>query len=142
MEVQIRRIDTELPLPEYKTDGAVAMDLYVREGAVVPPFSTVTFPLNVAIKPPKGHFVLMAARSSLQKRGLMMANGVGIFDEDYTGDDDEYRAAIYNRTNEPVTIERGERLTQILVLPYEKITLTEVQSLGNPNRGGFGTTGI
>lgn len=142
MEVNIRRIDKELPLPEYKTTGAVALDLSVREGGIIAPHTTYKFPLNVAIKPPAGHFVLMAARSSLQKRGLMMANGVGIFDEDYAGDNDEYHAAIHNLTDEPVTIERGERLTQIIILPYEKVTLTEVTSLGNVDRGGFGTTGI
>lgn len=142
MEVNIRRIDTELPLPEYKTEGAAAMDLYVRVGGTIPARTTMTFPLNVAIKVPTGHFVLMAARSSLQKRGLMMANSIGILDEDYSGDDDEYRAAIYNFTEEPVTVERGERLTQIVILPYNKIHLTEVESLGEPNRGGMGSTGI
>lgn len=142
MEVQIRRVDPELPLPEYKTNGAAAMDLVVREGAVIPPHATVIFPLNVSLKLPRGHFALMAARSSLQKRGLMMANGIGILDEDYCGDSDEYLAAIYNRTDLPVTVERGERLTQLLILPYERAVLKEVQSLGAINRGGMGTTGI
>ena len=143
MEIQIRRFDTALPLPEYKTSGAVAFDLPVREGAVVAPHTVHVFPLNVALKLPEGHFGLMAARGSLRIRGLMIANGIGVFDEDFAGDGDEYRAALYNFTDEPVTVERGERLVQLLILPYQRVSLTEVETLGPlPDRGGFGTTGL
>lgn len=143
MELLIRRFDQTLPLPEYKTEGAVALDLPVREGAVVAPGTVHVFPLNVAIKLPEGYFGLMAARGSLRIRGLMIANGIGVFDEDYAGDGDEYRAALYNFTDKPVTIERGERLVQLLILPYERVSVTEVDTLGSlPDRGGFGTTGL
>lgn len=142
MEVYIKRFDTGLPLPEYKTAGAAAMDLCVRETKIVAPRTTEVFSLNVAIKPPPGHFVLMAARSSLQKRGLMLANGVGILDEDYAGDNDEYHAALYNFTDEPVEVKRGERVTQIMMLPYDTVNLKEVASLGTPDRGAYGTTGL
>lgn len=141
MQVDIKRFDDSIPLPEYKTSGAAAVDCAVREGGVVPPQGMLYLPLNVAIKPPKGHFVLMAARSSLHKRGLMMANNVAIFDEDYCGDNDEYKVVLYNFTNEPVTIEKGDRLTQLVVMPYDKVEWNEVASLGNPDRGGYGTTG-
>lgn len=142
MEIEIRRVDPGLPLPEYHTSGAAAMDLSVRQDAVVPPHGITVFDLNVAIKPPSGHFTLMAARSSLRKRGLMLANGIGVLDEDYSGDGDEYHAALYNFTDQPVEIKRGERVVQIIVLPYDKVTWKEVASLGTPNRGGFGTTGL
>src|SRR5580698_10535067 len=139
MDLSIRRFDKDLPLPEYKTAGAAAMDLYVREGATVPPHQIVVFNLNIAVKPPAGHFALMAARSSLRKRGLMLANGIGILDEDYAGDEDEYRAAIYNFTDVSVEVQKGERRVQLLILPYEKVTWHEVETLGNQSRGGFGT---
>ncbi len=142
MEIQIRRIDPSLPLPEYKTSGAAAMDLYIRQGAVIQPHTIEVVPLNVAIKPPAGHFVLMAARSSLRKRGLMLSNGIGILDEDYAGDEDEYQAALYNFSTEPVEVKTGERVVQIVVLPYDKVNWQEVETLGMPNRGAFGTTGI
>lgn len=142
MEIPIRRFDTELPLPEYKTEGAAAMDCYVREDVIVAPKSIGYTTLNFALKPPAGHFVIMAARSSLHKRGLMMANGIAVFDEDYCGDEDEYRVIFYNFTDEPVEIKRGERVTQIVVLPYDKVTWKEVESLGGATRGGLGTTGI
>ena len=142
MKVPVRRIDKELPLPEYKTPGAAAMDLCVRKDATVPPRGITVFDLNVAIKVPPGHFVLMAARSSLRKRGLMLANGIGILDEDYAGDNDEYHAALYNFTDEAIEVKRGERVVQIVVLPYDKVAWSEVETLGQPDRGGFGTTGI
>lgn len=142
MKLKIKRFDKEIPLPEYKTAGAVAMDLALRIGGTIAPHQTLRLPLNVAIKPPAGHFILLAARSSLYKRGLTMRNGVGIFDEDYTGDNDEYQAVLYNFTNEEVVVERGERVAQIIVIPYVRADLQEVDTMGEPDRGGFGTTGI
>lgn len=130
-----------MALPQYHTAGAAAMDISVREGGVVPPKGLLYLPLNIAVKLPKGHFILMAARSSLHKRGLMMANNVAIFDEDYCGDSDEYKIVLYNFTDNPVVVEKGDRLAQILVLPYERAEWQEVQELGAPDRGGYGTTG-
>jgi dUTP pyrophosphatase len=71
-----------------------------------------------------------------------MRNGVGIFDEDYTGDNDEYQALLYNFTDEDVRVEKGDRVAQIVVIPYVKVTLEEVDSMGEADRGGFGTTGL
>lgn len=142
MKVRILRKDKELPLPEYKTAGAAAFDLSVRDGGVVLPHQTVIFYLNVSLQLPRGHFALMAARSSLHKRGLVLRNGIGILDEDFAGDNDEYRAAIYNFTDQPVTVERGERLVQVIVLPFDRVDWEEVETLGNNDRGGFGTTGV
>lgn len=118
------------------------MDCVIREDVVVPPGKVAMVSLNVAVKPPKGHFILLAARSSLFKRGLMMANNVGIGDEDYSGDQDEYKAPLYNFSDEAVEVKRGERVIQILILPFDRVEWEEVESLGNPDRGGFGTTGI
>ncbi len=84
----------------------------------------------------------MAARSSLHKRGLVLANGIGIADEDYCGDNDEYRAALFNFSDKTVSVKRGERLVQMMVLPFDRVEWEEVNTLGSPDRGGFGTTGI
>lgn len=142
MEIPIRRFDTELPLPSYGTDGSAALDCYVRETITVPARSTAYAKLNIALKPPKGHFVLLAPRSSLHKRGLMFANGVGIMDEDYAGDTDEYGAILYNFTDAPVDVARGDRIAQFIVMPYDKVSWNEVDSLGQSSRGGLGTTGV
>ncbi len=118
------------------------MDCALREDVIIAPNSIGYAPLNFSLKPPAGHYVMMAPRSSLHKRGLMMANGVAIFDEDYCGDEDEYKVIFYNFTNEPVEIKKGERVTQIIITPYERVELEEVESLGHPARGGIGSTGI
>jgi dUTP pyrophosphatase len=142
MKVQVRRVDKGLPLPEYKTLGAAAMDCLVREDVMISPKSVALVPLNIALKPPQGHFVLLAARSSLHKRGLSMANGIGIGDEDFSGDNDEYQAALYNFTDVPVALKKGDRIVQMIILPFNHVVWDEVGSLGNSDRKGFGTTGL
>lgn len=141
MKVPIKRIDKDIPLPEYKTNGAAAMDCFARTTTIVESKKVCLVPLNVALKPPQGHFVLLAARSSLHKRGLMMANGIGIGDEDFSGDNDEYQAALYNFTDSSVEVKKGDRIVQMLVLPFDRIVWDEVDFLNQPNRGGFGSTG-
>jgi dUTP pyrophosphatase len=141
MKVLIKRFDTSLPLPEYQTVGAAAQDLVARVTTTIQPHTVGLIPLNIALKIPQGHWVLMAARSSLHKKGVMMANGIGVGDSDFCGDDDEYRAALLNFTNESVTIERGERIVQMMVLPIERVSFEEVTKLDSPNRGGMGSTG-
>lgn len=141
MIVKIKRIDPSVPVPEYKTQGAAALDCYVREETTIQPGAIGYAPLNFAVEPPKGHFLLLVARSSLHKRGLMMAHGVGIGDEDFAGDGDEYRAPLYNFSNEPVTVLRGDRVAQLLFLAHERIEWDVVESLGHPDRGGIGSTG-
>ena len=141
MKIKLKRFDTSLPMPEYKSSGAAAMDLYARETTVIEPKKVKLIPLNIAIEIPEDHWVLMSARSSLHKKGLIMANGIGVGDTDYCGDEDEYKAALLNFTDEMVTIEKGERIVQIIILQREKVVIEEVAHLGNQNRGGFGSTG-
>ncbi|MBU6388908.1 dUTP diphosphatase [Patescibacteria group bacterium] len=141
-KILIKQFDTTLPLPCYKTTGAAAFDLAVRQDVEIAPHSTGIVPLNVAIKPPDGHWALLAARSSLWKRGLMLANGLGIMDQDYCGNEDEYRAVVYNFTAEVVRIEKGDRIAQVVILPYAQWPIETVENLDSPSRGGFGTTGI
>lgn len=142
MEIPIRRIDQNLPLPEYKTAGAAAMDCYVREGAVIPPHGIGYVALNFSLKPPRGHFMLMAARSSMHKQGLMLANGIGIFDEDFSGDNDEYKVILHNFSDVPVEVKRGDRIVQIMALPFDRVSWREVPTTGEADRGGIGSTGI
>ena len=141
MKVKIKRIDKTLPLPEYKTGGAAAMDCYVRENITVAAYSVGLIPLNIVVKPPAGHFTVIAARSSLHKSGLFLANGIGLVDQDYSGDNDELKAAVYNFTDKPVEIKKGDRIVQIIVLPFDGVQWEEVEKMDGESRGGFGTTG-
>lgn len=139
--LHLKRFDTTLPLPEYQTSGSVGLDLYARETTVIPAGGVQRVPLNIAIQLPAGHWAMLAARSSLHKKGLMLANGIGVGDADYCGDNDEYQAALYNFSTQDVTVERGDRIVQLLILPYTRVSVEAVETLANSDRGGFGSTG-
>jgi dUTP pyrophosphatase len=140
-KVSIKRFDKMIPLPEYKTTGAAGFDLSAREDVVILPHTISLVPLNVAIAIPKGHCAILVPRSSLHKRGLMSANNVGIIDRDYCGNDDEWKAPLYNFTDTVVSIAKGERIMQGVFLPVTHAEFREVDTLDHPSRGGFGTTG-
>lgn len=141
LQVKIKRFDKSLPLPEYKTSGAAAFDLSARIDVTIAPHTVGYVPLNIAIQLPDGHFALVSARSSLHKRGVMLANGIGIGDADYRGNDDEYQAALLNFTDQPVTVEKGERIAQMIILHRERVEFVEQDHFTTENRGGFGSTG-
>lgn len=140
MKMKVKQFDTSMPLPEYQTSGSVAFDLCSRESLEIPAGKVILVPLNIAIELPEGHWAMLAARSSLHKKGLMLVNGIGVGDADYCGDNDEYKAALLNFTSETVKIEKGDRIVQMLILPYTRVELEAVSHLGNEDRGGFGST--
>ena len=139
--VKIKRFDKNIPLPQYKTKGAAAFDLYVRIDVEIPPKEFKYVPLNVAVETPEGYFLLLVARSSTHKKGLWMANGVGVGDPDFSGNDDEYQAVYYNFTDKAVLLEKGERIAQGLFVPREIVVWQEVDNMESKTRGGWGTTG-
>lgn len=141
ISVGIKRFDTSLPLPEYKTAGAAAFDLYARENTTIPARGVGYVPLNIALQLPENTWALMAARSSLHKRGLMMANGIGVGDFDYRGDGDEYKAALFNFTDQSVIIDKGERIVQMIIMSQQKVIFEEHDTFTDADRGGFGSTG-
>ncbi len=141
MKLKIKRIDTSLPLPEYHTSGAVAFDLYAREETIIPPFTPTLIPANFVIKTPKGHYLMLTARSSTaKKKGLIVFTG--IIDQDYCGDEDELKISVLNFTKKNVTVEREERIAQGVLVKISKAdAFNEVTSMSKKSRGGFGTTG-
>ena len=141
MKIKIKRFDKELALPEYKTAGAAGFDLTARETMTIAPHGVAYVPLNVAVETPPDHFLMIAARGSTHKRGLMLANSVGIGDSDFCGDDDQYLAALLNFTDEPVVVERGDRIAQGIFIPFTRGEWIEVDIMPNRTRGGFGSTG-
>ncbi len=141
MKLKVKRFNKTLPLPGYKSKGAVAFDLYSRETITINPGEVKLIPLNIAIELPKGYFAFLTNRSSTYKLGITCVNGNGIGDQDYCGDNDEYRFPALNYTNKSVTIEKGTRCCQMLILPVEIVDIEEVDHLENDDRGGFGTTG-
>lgn len=141
IQVQIKRFDTDLPLPARHSKGAAAWDLYARVAMTIEPGQVGYIPLNVAVALPDGYWLMVAARSSTHKMGLMLGNSIGIIDYDFRGDNDEINLIAYNFTDKPVVIERGCRMAQMLVLPQFAIDFKEVDHLSESDRGWLGSTG-
>ncbi len=141
MKVNITRVDSSLPLPEYHTSGAVAFDLYSRVDTTLEPNTPTLLPTNFIIQVPEGYALVLAARSGLSKHGLRMSNGIGLVDQDFHGPKDELQLMIYNFTNEPVQITKGQRLGQGMLVPIMKAEWVETLPQREESRGGFGTTG-
>lgn len=143
MKVTIARKKTSVPLPAYATAGAVAFDLAASEATVVPPGEVRLISTGLVVEVPKGFLLLVASRSSTPiKRGLMLANGIGVIDQDYCGPDDEVKIQVYNFSKDPVEIKRGERIAQGVFVRMERAEWNETERMSDKNRGGFGSTGI
>ena len=141
MKVKIKRFDPSLPLPRYQSPGAACVDLYARLDVTIAPGRVGYVPLNIGLEMPESCWALVAARGSTHKHGLLPVQGIGIGDWDFRGDEDEYQFAFYNFTAEPVTVPRGTRIAQLMVLRYEPIEFDEVDHLRPERRGGYGSTG-
>lgn len=141
MRIRVKRFDKTIPLPAHATERAAAFDLTARARIEIPPQKVGYVPLNIACETPDGYFLLLAARSSTHRKGLMLANGVGIGDPDFSGNGDEYTAAYFNFMDKPVIVEAGERIAQGIFVKLERPEWDEVDTLENPTRGGFGSTG-
>ncbi len=139
--VTIKRIDKTLPLPTYATEGSVGFDLLCREDTEIAPHTLSLIPGNVIVQTPPGYMLMITLRSSTPRRkGLLIPHGLGVIDQDYSGDGDEVMISVYNFRDEAVLVKRGERIAQGLFIPVMQVTWHEVDSVGK-GRGGFGSTG-
>jgi dUTP pyrophosphatase len=143
LSVRIRRIDPSVAVPVYQTAGAAGFDLAASRAMTIDPGEVALVPTGLVIEVPAGHFLGVFARSSTPlKRGLMVANGVGIVDPDYCGETDEIRIEVLNFTQGPVHVQPGDRLAQGVILPCVRAAWDERDDApARPARGGFGTTG-
>jgi dUTP pyrophosphatase len=140
--VRIRRLRDDVVLPAYGTAGAAGFDLAAAADVSVAPGEVRLVPTGLVIAVPDGFFLGIFARSSTPlKRGLMVANGVGVVDPDYCGPTDEVKIAVLNFTAATVQIKAGDRIAQGILLPAPRVTWDEVSELGAQSRGGFGGTG-
>lgn len=142
MRVAISRIDPSLPLPRYATEGAAGFDFLCRVQTVVPARSLARIPANVVIGVPPGHVLIVALRSGTPgRKGLLSPGGIGVIDSDYRGPRDEVQIQVFNFTDAEVTVERGERIAQGLLLPASTCEWDEGAPTDERSRGGFGSTG-
>jgi dUTP pyrophosphatase len=143
VSVLIQRLDPDLPLPTYEHPGDAAMDLRARVSVTLAPGERVLVPTGIAIALPSGFAAYVHPRSGLAlKRGLGMVNAPGVIDAGYRG---EIGVILVNHDgHEPIVLERGDRIAQLVIAPVALAELSEVSELPQSHRGegGFGSTGI
>lgn len=143
MEINIKLLNESAKVPTRGSEYAAGYDLYAAtaEDIEIAPHSTVKVGTGISVELPNGTFGAIFARSGLAtKKGLRPANCVGVCDSDYRG---EYIVAIHNDTDEMMTIAAGERIAQLIVMPFVAVEFNTVEELTETARGnrGFGSTG-
>lgn len=142
--LKIKKLNPNAVLPKRATEGSAGMDLYacIESPVTVQPHECVKFPTGLAIALPSPQYgAFIFARSGLSvKHGLAPANCVGVVDSDYRG---EVIVGLVNQFEEPYTVEPGERIAQLVILPVSLLEPEEVEELDDTERGagGFGSSG-
>lgn len=142
MKVKVKRINKDIDIPTFHTKGAIGFDFSAREKVTIKPGEIKFVPLNIIMAVPKGYGLFIFSRSSTPiKKGLIVANGAGIIDQDYCGEEDELKLCVWNFSKKIAVVERGERIAQGVMMKVEKPEFVEVEKMSSSSRGGFGTTG-
>ncbi len=143
MELRIKKLDERAIIPTYGTEFSAGADLYaLPDGDVtIPAGKTVLIHTGLSLEIPEGYAGLIFARSGIAtKRGLAPANKVGVIDADYRG---EIMVALHNHSDKAQSIDQGERIAQLAIVPFLKAEFEESDDLSDTLRGagGFGSTG-
>ncbi|HLR27659.1 MAG TPA: dUTP diphosphatase [Ruania sp.] len=143
VEILIRLLDHELPRPSYAHPGDAGLDLHAREAVELEPGARAAVPTGVAIALPEGYAGLVHPRSGLASRqGVTVLNAPGTVDAGYRG---EIKVILVNTdTRATASLDRGDRIAQLVVQRVERARLIEVAQLPGSVRGagGFGSTGL
>lgn len=143
MFVKIKKLSENAVIPSYAKEGDAGLDLTatnleIDHGSFVGRLDTVTYGTGLAVQIPDGFVGLLFPRSSVHKTDLSLANCVGVVDSGYRGE-----IKLKFRLNGRVAYEIGDRVGQLIIMPYPKVILEEVEELENTERGdgGFGSSG-
>lgn len=142
-KISVKKLDENATLPTYGTEHAAGADLYActKENITITPGAASLIHTGIAMEIPEGYAGLIFARSGLaSKEGLAPSNKVGVIDPDYRG---EIMVSLFNHSKQARTIEPGERIAQIVIVPFLKAQWATADELNNTARGegGFGSTG-
>ena len=144
INIKLKKINEKANTPTRSSNQAAGYDLYAcldKEKIEIEPQQSVKINTGLALEIPDGYFGGIFARSGLStKENLRPSNCVGVIDSDYRG---EIIVALYNHASEPLTINHGERIAQMVYAPYYTATFVEAEELEDSVRGegGFGSTG-
>jgi len=143
LELKIHRLEHNLTMPSYATEGSAGMDLTaaISEPVEFKPFERKLIPTGIIVELPQGYEAQVRPRSGLSiKHGMTLVNCVGTIDEDYRG---EVCVAMINLSQEIYTINPGDRIAQMIISPVQKVDIIEVREVSATSRssGGFGSTG-
>ena len=141
--VAVKKLRSGAKLPTYGSEFAAGADLYacLEAPVTIEPHTTYLVPTGLSFEIPAGWAGMIHARSGLAtKRHLAPANKVGVIDSDYRG---EVMVSLHNHSTEPQTVEPGERIAQMVIMPYLAARFFEADELSDTVRGagGFGSTG-
>lgn len=144
MNVKIKFLSPKAKKPEYATDGSAGMDLsaVMDSPVTLRVGGRAMIPTGIALQIPEGYGGFVFPRSGLSyKKGISMANCVGVIDSDYTG---EIKVVLHNISGHDYTVNPGDRIAQLVFLPVAKAELEVVEELDETGRGvgGFGSTGV
>ena len=142
-KVKFKKMRESAKVPSYATNGSAAVDLCAAldEAVTLAPAERRLIPTGIAIAIPENTVAILSARSGLSyKKGISAANGIGVIDSDYRG---EIFFSAINLSKEPYTIEPGDRVAQLMLMPVYTMSLVESDTLDKTERGegGFGSTG-
>lgn len=141
MKIPLLRLDPALPLPRQTHPGDAGVDLHARQSATLAPGERTLIPTGIAVAIPKGYVGLVCPRSGLAMRhGISVVNAPGVVDSGYRG---ELQVIAVNLGDETVTLLRGDRIAQLVVVPLTNPSFDEVTELPASSRGedGFGSSG-
>ena len=139
VNVSFKKLHPEAKMPFYGSKEAAGADLFAVESNTIAPKKRLAVPLGIAIQLPEGFEAQCRSRSGLAvKSGITVLTGT--IDSDYRG---ELYAVLYNSGSDPLHIDPGDRIAQLVVVPVFRASFTQVQELGESDRGagGFGSTG-
>jgi dUTP diphosphatase len=143
VKLPFKRLDPDVPEPRRAKEGDAGLDLSANAEVKVMPGERALIPTGIAVAIPEGHAGLVLPRSGLASRhGLTLANAPGLIDSGYRG---EVTIAVVNLDpQQPVEIRRGDRIAQLLLVPFAEAEPAEVEELPGSDRGagGFGSTGV